>query len=181
MIPVILSSFTVTPSANNNLLNWTVEEASQLTTFDVQLSFDGYTFRNIGTVPFVSSKSLFNYIDVAYPGKTVFYRLVIHERSGRNIYSSIVKVNNKSNGINITAQVSSQNILIKLENFAKGKYQPGIINTAGSLVAKKSVTLNSNGNSNIIITLQNELSHGVYYAVIRDKDGMIVAATSFYY
>ena len=181
VIPVILSGFTVMPSANNNLLNWTVEEASQVTSFDVQLSFDGYTFRSIGAVPYISGRRSFNFTDAAYPGRTVFYRLILHEREGRNIYSSIVRVSSKGSGINIIAQASSQNIIIKLENFNKGKYHLDLINTAGSLVAKNSVAINSNGNSNVSISLKNELSHGVYYAVIRNEEGNIIAKTNFYY
>ena len=181
VIPVILSGFTVTPSVNNNLLNWTVEEASQVTTFEVQLSFDGYTFSSIATVPYISRRHSFNYTDAAYPGRTVFYRLILHEQGGRNIYSSIVRVSSKSSGINIIAQASSQNIIIKLENFNKGKYHLSIINTAGSLVAKNSVILNSNGNSNIMAELKTELSHGVYYVVMKDDKGDIIAKNSFYY
>ncbi|MBL0357333.1 MAG: hypothetical protein IPP72_10815 [Chitinophagaceae bacterium] len=181
VIPVILSSFTVTPNNNNNLLAWIVEEASQVTGFTIQRSFDGYTFSSIGTLPYTNGRSSFNYTDAAYPGQTVFYRIILDELSGKVHYSSIVSVNSKTGGTKITIQPSAQSILVKLENFSKGNYQLNIYTTAGSLVEQSPVIITLNGNTNISPALKTRLAHGIYYAVMRDEKGNIIARQNFYY
>ncbi|MES2848161.1 MAG: hypothetical protein V4685_03855 [Bacteroidota bacterium] len=181
VIPVILSSFTVTASANNNILNWKVEEATQVKNFEIQRSFDGYGFHSIGIMPYSNGKSSFIYSDAAYPGTTVFYRIIIHELSGYSLYSFIVKANGKNNGIKLVVQPAAQSIMVKLENFNKGKYDLGIINNAGSLVSQKRIVIPANGNANVAVALKTELAHAVYYAVIRDEQGSIIAKSSFYY
>lgn len=181
VIPVILSGFTVTPNNNNNLLAWTVEEATQVVDFEIFRSIDGYSFSNIGVVPYRNGRSSFSYTDAAQPGRTVFYRILLHELSGKTHYSSIVSVNSKTSGTKITIQASTQNITVKLENFSKGKYQLNINNTAGSLVAQTPVSILSNGNTNISLVPKTELAHGIYYAVMRDEKGNIITKGNFYY
>ncbi len=179
-LPVILSKFTVSPSVQGNLLLWTVEEASQVTYFEMQQSDDGYTFSSIGKVMYSNTKSTFNFTDIAYPGKTVFYRLIVHELDGGKLYSSIVRVNNKAGGAAVSIHPAAQNITARLENFSKGKYQLDIYNTAGSLMAKSFIAMD-NSNASTTLVLKNELAHGIYYAVIRDESGNMVAKNSFYY
>jgi hypothetical protein len=181
VIPVILSAFSVTPSAINNLLNWKVEEATSVKNFEVQRSFDGYTFQSIASVPYINSKSSFNCSDAAYPGTTVFYRVIVHELNGQLLYSFIVKVNGKRNGVKLVIQPAAQSIAVKLENFSKGKYVLDVVNTAGGLVSQKLILLSANGNTNLAVALKTELAHGVYYAVIRDEQGIVIAKSSFYY
>ncbi len=180
VIPVILSAFTVTPGRNNNLVSWTVEEASNVTSFLIERSFNGYNFNGIESVLFNNVRS-YNYTDAAFAGKTVFYRLVIYERDGSARYSPVVRVNNKQNDIKMTALVSAKNIMLQLVHFEKGKYQLDIINAAGSMVAKVPVLVQANGNTTITASIATELAHGVYYAVIRNEKGEAVAKTNFYY
>jgi hypothetical protein len=181
VIPVILSSFTVSAAANNNQLSWTVEEASQVTKFEIQRSFDGYTFSAIGSVPYNNERSTFNYTDAYCPGSIAFYRIIVHELGGKNYYSAIVRVNTKAGGNKIVIQPSAQNIIVKLENFSKGKFQLSILNTAGSLIAQKQLMINSGGNTNIDLALKIQLAHSIYYAVIRDEKGNIITKSSFYF
>lgn len=181
VVPVVLSSFTATPTGSNNLLSWTVEEASQVTHFDIQQSFDGYTFSNIGSVAYNSRQSGFNFTDINYPGRTVFYRIIVYEFSGKKYYSAIVRVSAKAGRIKITVQPAAQNITIQLENFSKGKYYLAVLNTAGSLVAQKQLIVQSPGNTNIAVSLKNELAHGIYYVVIRDEQGKIISKRNCYY
>lgn len=178
--PVILSAFTVAPSVNNNLLNWIVEEASQVNYFEVQRSFDGFTFSTIASVPYLNGRSSFDYKDAAF-SRTVFYRLIVHEQSGQPVYSFIVKVNSRRSGIKLTVQPSSQNMGIQLENCNKGKYGFDIINTAGNLMARKTIQVPADGNTDLIIIPGKELAHGVYYGVLRDEKGEMIAKTNFYY
>ena len=180
VIPVILSAFTVTPGRNNNLVSWTVEEASNVTSFLIERSFNGYNFNGIESVLFNNVRS-YNYTDAAFAGKTVFYRLVIYERDGSARYSPVVRVNNKQNDIKMTALVSAKNVMLQLVYFEKGKYQLDIINAAGSMVAKVPVLVQANGNTTITAPIATELAHGVYYAVIRNEKGEAVAKTNFYY
>lgn len=181
VIPVVLSTFTVTPTSNGNFLYWKVEEASQIKYFEVQQSFNGYAFNTVATVPYSNGKSLFNYTDAAYQGRTVFYRIVMHELNGSKQYSLIVKVNSKPGMVKMLVQPSDETLVVRVENFNKGKYNITIVNTSGTLIARHSVFMNADGNSNIILHLKNSLAHGVYYAVIRDNEGHIISKTTFNY
>ncbi len=180
-IPVIISSFTVTTSASNNLLYWKAEEAATVKDFTIQRSFDGYSFSNVAIVPYINNKPSFNYSDASYPGKTVFYRLIINQQSGDKLYSFIVKVNAKTNAVKMMVQPTAQNLVVRLEGFAQGKYDLAIVNAAGSLLLQKSLQLTAAENSNLFLSLQKIMPQGIYYAVIRDENGKMVAKTDFYY
>lgn len=181
VIPVVLSSFTVTPAGNSNLLYWKVEEASQIKYFEVQQSFDGYTFNTVATVPYINGKSSFNYTDAAYPGRTLFYRIVMYELNGTKQYSFIVKAGSRSSAVKMVVQAAGENLVVRLENFNKGKYNISIINTAGSLIVQNLIPVNADGNSNVSLHLNNPLAHALYYAVIRDREGRIISKTTFKY
>jgi hypothetical protein len=181
VVPVILSAFTVSPTGNSNLLNWTVEEASQVTGFQIQRSFDGYAFTHIGTVQYNQGRSSFNYMDAAHPGNTVFYRIVVQERSGQVYYSSIVRIRPKGGNIQLNVQATAQNITVVAENFSRGRYHFCIHSTTGSLLAQSFTTMSFTGNANIRLALQNELAHGIYYLVARDEKGVVIAKRNFYY
>jgi len=180
VIPVLLAAFTVTPSANNNVLQWTVEEGTNVVSFGVQVSMDGYSFNTAGAVLY-NNRRLYNYTDAAYTNKTVFYRLVIYEKDGTVSYSPVVRVSNKKAVNKMMVQASSQTILVKLEYFSKGRYQLDCINATGSRVAKNQLTVNADGNSNINLTLKTELAHGIYFAILRNERGEVIARTNFYY
>jgi hypothetical protein len=180
VIPVLLSAFTVTPASNSNVLQWTVEEAGNVVSFAVQMSMNGYGFNTLGTVLYNNNR-LYQYTDAAYNAKTVFYRLVIYEKDGSISYSPVVRVRNSKGGMKMLVQASPQNILVQLEQFNKGSYQLDVINTAGSLVAKAHVTVAANGNSHIRVPLKSDWSNGVYYAVMRNERGEVIAKTNFYY
>lgn len=180
VIPVLLAAFTVTPSGSNNVLHWTVEEATHVVSFGVQLSMDGYSFNTVGSVLYNSDR-LYNYTDAAYTNKTVFYRLAIYEKDGTVSYSPVVRVRNKKSGNSMQVLASPQSILVKLEQFSKGRYQLDCIDPAGSLVAKNLLTINADGNSNINVALKAGLAHGIYFAILRNERGDIIARTNFYY
>jgi hypothetical protein len=180
-VPLIVSSFNVTPGNNFNQLVWKLETVSITTGFEVQRSFNGINFSTIAEVPYSNGRVMFNYRDVAHPGKIVYYRIVIHEQGGKKYNSTIVRVSSKTANVKMIVQPSSQNILVKLESFTKGNYQLYINNVAGSLVAQSPVILLNNGNANVTITIKSELAHGIYYAVLRDEQGIIVSKTNFYY
>ena len=181
VIPVLLSSFTVSGGTYSNLLAWTVEEASQVTRFEIQRSFDGYIFSNAGLVDYNKTQSSFRYNDAAYPGKTVFYRLIIHELSGKKYYSTIVRVSAKTAGIKITVQASAEKVAFQLENFSKGKFRASVINTAGTVLAQKDFSINAPGNSSVTVPIKNALPHGIYYLLVRDEHGTIISKSNYFY
>jgi len=181
VIPVKLVSFTATPGANNNLLQWKIEEATNIKSFDIQISFDAYTFSSIGNVAYSNGKAVYSFTDAAYPNRIVFYRLAINENDGKKIYSPVIKLAAKNNGISIAAQVLPQQLFVSLENFAKGKISVAVYNTAGSIVAAANNVILQPGNSNLRMEMKYGLANGIYYIVARDESGHIIAKADFYY
>lgn len=178
VIPIKLSSFTVTPFEEHNLLRWTVEEAAGITSFTVEISFNGYSFISVGSVLYNNINSL-HFTDNRYANKTVFYRLKIHEANGAIQYSPVVRVSNKKGGTKLTAQVNGQRLLLQCEQLVTGRYHLYIINTTGSLLMKSPLIITGNASSNTSLLLTVPLSAGIYYAVVRSDRGEVVAKAAF--
>jgi len=180
VIPVMISAFTVSPAAGYNVLTWKVEELTGVKDFTIQRSFDGYQFSNLDNIASAGNMHRYHYTDVAHPGKTVFYRVIINQENGNRIYSFIVKVNSRSNDIKMMVQPDAGNLLLRLENFTKGKYQLMVLNAAGSLMLQQPMQVNA-GNSNFSIAVKNTLPHAVYYVLLRDESGKLITRSDFYY
>lgn len=180
VIPVIISAFTVSPAAGYNVLTWKVEELTGVRDFTIQRSFDGYQFTAIADVSSISNTSWYSYTDAAQAGKNVFYRIVVKQQNGSSIYSFIVKVNTAGSNAVMKVRSVDDYMLLQLENFAKGKYQLVVMNAAGSLMMQQSLELNR-GNSNFSFAIKKAMAHAVYYVVIRDAGGRLMARSDFYY
>ncbi len=181
VIPVVLSSFRVTPAGSLNVLNWTVEEASQVTGFEIEQSYNGYSFTGIGSVAFRADRSGFTYSDNAHPGTTVYYRLVVTERSGKKYYSAIVSVTGKTAPANIIVQTNGERLNLVLNQLQPGNYHLAIFNTAGAGIADQAVKISGEGYSNMGIEATAPMARGIYHAVLKNADGNIVARKSFYW
>jgi hypothetical protein len=111
----------------------------------------------------------------------VFYRIVINERDGSSNYSPVVRVYGQKGGTKLNVQAEADNIRLHLQEFTKGQYQLHLVNTAGASIAKQTVNIYASGNSVVSVKLTNELAHGIYYAVVRNERGDIIAKANFFY
>lgn len=181
VIPVRIRYFTVTPNDRQNQLNWKVEEAGQVSRFEVLISTDGYRFSSLGFVPYSNGRSVFAYTDAAHPGKTVYYRLAVHEFDGSTYYSSIIRVNPSGKSAGMTILPGAGAIDVRLQHFKTGRYQLQVFSAGGSRVADQTIDILHTGYTHRSVGLQQALSQGIYLAVLRDESGQVVARSAFRY
>ena len=181
VIPVRISQFTVTPGELRNQLQWKVEEAVNVVRYDIMMSFDGRNFTKVGSVPHSVNQSNYFFSDRSHPGKTVYYRLAIHENTGELNYSNILRVlpNHTTPGMTILPGLHA--VDIRLQYFSTGRYQLQLYTAAGSLLNTQAIDITQSGYTLRSVSLRQALSQGIYIAVLRDVNGEVVARSSFRY
>ena len=181
VIPVRISAFTVAPGQQFNQLQWKVEEAGQVSRFEVMISTDGYRFSSLGTVPYSAARAVFNYTDAAHPGHTVYYRIRVYERDGSAYYSSIIRVNPSGKSAGMTILPAAASVEVRISNMQPGRYQLQVFSAGGSLITGSRIDIAGTGYTHRNIPLQQALSQGIYVAVLRDENGRVVSRSSFRY
>jgi hypothetical protein len=96
-LPVKLVRFAAMPLATDVLLQWTIADAVNFSHFDLERSPDGKRFDRVGSVPYSTQTSAYQYLDstisrmiLAVP--TVYYRLKLVDLDNSFSYSRMVPV-----------------------------------------------------------------------------------------
>lgn len=95
VLPVELTSFTVTTEGGKNHLTWATASETNNKGFDIERSRDGETFQAIGTVKAIGKAGNYNFTDAEPVNGTNYYRLRQIDNDGTETYSKVVSVNNK--------------------------------------------------------------------------------------
>ncbi|MCC6635518.1 MAG: hypothetical protein IT251_08450 [Chitinophagaceae bacterium] len=171
ILPIRLSSFSI--SKNNNIfyLNWKTAEELNSDYFEVERSYDGKTFEFVGSVIAKGFASGYSFMDDSKPNvnSSIYYRLKMVDKDGSFMYSKILII--KPAGIKTVENlriypsiISSGNNVIWAE-FISTKEQPITIQyytVEGKIVTQ--LTQNAfKGNNKIIITPNVVLNNGVNY------------------
>ncbi len=94
-LPIELVSFTGRPDGANTLLKWATAWEENNREFEIEASADASTFTRLGTVPTQgngTSGHTYNYVHVAPPPGTTWYRLRQVDNDGRSTYSPVISV-----------------------------------------------------------------------------------------
>lgn len=155
-------------------LSWAIENIQDLQKFIIEKSADGGSFIDAAIINEpgnINSIGAYNWID-KYPFEANnFYRVKALEKTGKVIFSQIVKVNNtiKAGRINIYPNpVANKSLNISMKNVSFGKYQLIITNETGQNVF--SIQLYYAGENQKTITLPKEIVEGVYYIKMENAD-----------
>lgn len=182
LLPVKYASFTAAVKEKSVLLNWITEEEINNDHYEVERSYTGNDFTQIGIVldgfengtqknySFRDSDpALFNHA-VAY------YRLRQVDKDGRGTYSNVVTVRLKGNA-DVAMQVSPNPFVEKLNvqfsSEEKGNAEIRIISIAGQSMITRTATVNK-GINNISVNGLSTLSAGTYAAILT-MDGKVIA------
>jgi hypothetical protein len=177
-LPVVITRLSATPANGINLLNWQVEQPEPNSIFEIQQSFDGYQFTTLATRALERGRASYQYNDATHGGRTVYYRIVVRERSGHSYYSSIVRVQARSGNPRMTAGIMNGTLQVQLENFSNGTYHLSAYDMAGSLVAQTQTSVSARGTLRLSLPMTHLLSGGIYHVVLRDERGRIAGKTS---
>jgi hypothetical protein len=93
-LPIKLSNFTATKNNNDGILNWEVGYQDQNSShFEIERSFTGSNFKNIGSVNILSTGQNYSFTDpnvaASHAGGVVYYRLKLMDKDGQFTYSDI--------------------------------------------------------------------------------------------
>lgn len=107
-LPIQLSSFTATKRNNDGVLNWEVgAQDAGSSHFEIERSFTGSDFKNIGTVNIVSTGHNYSFTDPnvakSHTGDIIYYRLKLMDKDGQFTYSDIksLRLNAKAFALNL--------------------------------------------------------------------------------
>lgn len=167
ILPINFSSFSATPQNDKVGLQWKVEGEKDIIGYDVEHSTDGKNFTKLSTVETKGNNALtssYSYLHTS-PNKGVnFYRIKSKDKSGKIIYSSVVKVDLNdeiSNFLVFPNPVKGQNLNVRFYNKAEGNYTVRLLNQTGQFVQTKSI-LHPGGSGQYSIYLNTSINNGLY-------------------
>ncbi|MEO9210200.1 MAG: T9SS type A sorting domain-containing protein, partial [Ginsengibacter sp.] len=165
--PVTLTNVKAYTQNKDIVVEWKVENESNLRSYTVETSSDGKTFTKGGTV---AAKNLaattYQWLDLNVASGYHYYRILSKELDGKTNYSKIVRVlvgNNASNAkITIYPNPIKDGVInLQFENQQAGVYQLRLLNTVGQVMMTKTIT-HSGGSSSELLMLNSTISKGIY-------------------
>jgi hypothetical protein len=88
-LPIAISRFNGKSISSGNLLTW--NGATSYANFEIERSIDGVIFEHAGTVS-SNPQNQYSFLDKKPAEDRTFYRLVVPEDSGNNLYSAVISV-----------------------------------------------------------------------------------------
>lgn len=176
VLPLKLLSFDGKQKGKAVQLNWSTTDESNMSHFEIERSTNARDFEKLGTLPINNSNSLNNYSfeDVAPVKGNQFYRLKITENTGKITYSSVAKINFKSDKvISFYPNPVQSNTALFITNTDGEQINIQFYNATGKLLA--SGITNSN---KVPAQMMMGLKGMVYYRAF-NKNGDILGLGSF--
>ncbi len=141
-LPVTLVSFSGSLNTQNNAqLQWKVSNEISLRNYEIERSYDGVQFTNVGTVNVSSGGGLvkdYGFTDVASAKTVNYYRLKMIDNNGRFRYSDIINIksNAQTDFVRLLRNPVGSNISLSINNRLKEKISIELYNASGQIVNK---------------------------------------------
>lgn len=152
-----------------NKLNWKITcTAVQYVTMSVQRSNDGVNFEDIGNISAtaVRCQQPFNFTDEKITAAKNYYRIKITEDNGAVYYTSIILLQQKTDGIIITKINAEKNYLsLTINSIQKNNLTLYATTADGRQLLQKTLTV-ARGTSVINMPI-NMLANGLYFFTIK--------------
>jgi len=162
-VPLLISNFSSGWKNNLPLLQWNANNTDNTKQFNVERSFDGKAFANVGSIS-VTGNSNYQFTDNGYHSGTVYYRLQQLDKDGSVFYSDISKLQSvETNTLSLWPNPITDKVHLSLASGSQ--YHVLIYDLAG----KKVYENNSYNTSESILT--DKWSKGTYILKLKDKEG----------
>jgi len=162
-VPLLISNFNSNWKNNVPNLQWNASNTANTKQFNVERSFDGKTFTNVGTVS-VTGNSTYQFTDNSYQAGIVYYRLQQLDKDGSVYYSDITKLQSiETDAIKVWPNPSVDKVHLSLSS--SGKYHVVIYDFTGKKVYENKVFTSNN----VIST--DKWSKGTYVVKVKDNAG----------
>ncbi|MEO9210262.1 MAG: T9SS type A sorting domain-containing protein [Ginsengibacter sp.] len=164
--PVTFTSIKAYTQNKDIVVEWKVENESNMRSYTVETSSDGNTFTKGGTVAARNvAATSYQWLDVNVGNGYHYYRILSTELDGKTSYSKIVRVlvgNNRASKITIYPNPIKGGVInLQFENQEAGVYQLRLLNTVGQVMMSKTIS-HPGGSSSELLMLNTTIAKGIY-------------------
>jgi hypothetical protein len=177
-VPVRLSSLEATKDGSDVRLHWKVVCYLEYAKFEIQRSFDGYSYATINSFEAdqLRCKQPFYFTD-ARVAANAFYRIRVGDVNGRFYHSKIVAIAGSEKGFEINSLTPSfvnSLTVLSISSAATGYAEIAVTNLQGALVKHLKINLNK-GTTDIVINT-DRLAKGNYIVKVTNGSADIKTA-----
>ncbi len=168
--PVNFVNVRGTQQANSIQVDFANATELDVVNYVIEKSTDGRSFAPLTTLLARTNNGALNrysFTDISISNGNNFYRIKATERSGRVLYSSIIKinVNGTKQGVSVYPNpVSNHALSVQLENLSKAGYSIAVINKLGQQVYTKQIN-HTGGSATVVLNLP-AVAEGLYHLQI---------------
>jgi hypothetical protein len=176
-LPVDISLFKATNINNNGVLNWTTESESNSSHFDVEVSKDGTTFVNLGSVKASgtsSSTRTYSFTHAKPSAGTYYYRLKMVDKDNSFKYSSVQRLIISGKQIQLVVAPNPVIGQVRFNWVETGSYKYQVLGIQGKQFQVGPV---AQGQNSIDIS---SMKSGVYILDIYNEKGEVVASNKIF-
>ncbi|HSN07584.1 MAG TPA: T9SS type A sorting domain-containing protein [Hanamia sp.] len=173
-LPVTFNSVKATRQNKNINVEWKVANQTSIEKYEVERSADGISFEYLGTEKATGNSAAdasYNWIDEnPLPGNN-FYRVKSIDKSGRDEYSTIAKLNFGAGISSLSVYpnpATGGTVRLQMKDMAGGSYHLKLVNSEGKVLIQKDLVLPP-GNSNETLNI-SQLPKGIYQVRIITPD-----------
>jgi parallel beta-helix repeat protein len=175
-LPVNLVDFKGNRTENGNLLTWETAEEVNVLHYEVERSFNDFSFETIGQVNAKNKASLYTFLDKENQGKQTYYRLKIVDKDQTFQYSHTISLKAKHKQGNFKIYPNPTTGIITFDTYieTEGDVQIEFLNATGQRVMFLNQRLNA-GNQNIQVDLSS-LTNGKYLVKL-NQNGQVIQSS----
>ena len=174
-LPVKFSATQVNELNGSSQVTWNVASESNVKSYIIERSTNGINFEKVGEVA-ANRSTVYSFTDNNQPAGVVYYRITAVDLDGKLTISGVLKAAAKLSDKTLTINpsvVEGRTINIGLNRFEKGKLDVKIYNSVGQMIQTTSI-LNNSDFASFQISLNSQVSAGVYRVVLAGKTGQQV-------
>jgi hypothetical protein len=171
VLPLKWINFSALKNNGKIYLTWIVDRDDNGAKFEVEKSLNGINFLAIGNVQYWSNNpaNTYGFIDEANNNQSIYYRIKQLDKEGKYVYSKIILVRNEhSVKFEFSPNPVTENLNISIVCSKIQNASISIINTAGSIVKQKQVTL-LRGTNYFTFDLFNIVSGNYFIKITSDE------------
>ena len=173
-LPVKLTEFTAALISEKVETQWTVADDENVTTYQIERSADNQNFTSIVIVSSLHQNNNSYHFTDQHPLKgRSWYRLHIMDNNKRIGYSKTVLIKNIQDVLQVYPTVlnKGESINLQLGKQLSGNMDIQLLNSAGVMVFRKTITVNSGGIYSLPLPAQPA---GVYVLSVQQKGGPLL-------
>jgi hypothetical protein len=178
VLPVSMIDLTASNTKDANIIKWRTVQELNTEKFILERSFDGKNFSAVSNIAAIGSNSNnYQFADKISEYKTTYYRIKTIDKSGKSVYSRIVKVVPSRSNLtvsNIYPNPAKENISVEWNSLTKAKATVKIIDVTGRILQTENTMALTGYNKRTLNV--NNLPPGKYIIQIATDHDVVTAS-----